>query len=88
MTTSPIFETVRTLLAEHTDEPRLFDANPSEVSLQSLGIPSVEMIGIIVDLEDRFDCMIDESRLYEISTLADLVRFIEARVVENASAAE
>jgi acyl carrier protein len=72
-----ILETVREVLGEHTRETRLYDAPPAEVSLQSLGIASVDMIGIVIELEDRFGRNIDELRLHELHSLADLVTALE-----------
>jgi acyl carrier protein len=72
-----ILETVREVLGAHTTESRLFDAPPSDVSLQSLGIASVDMIGIVIELEDRFGRNIDELRLHELHSLADLVTALE-----------
>jgi acyl carrier protein len=68
---------VRDVLATRTTEPRLFAAAPGEVSLQSLSIPSVEMIGIVIELEDRLGKAIDETRMYELRTVADLVAALE-----------
>jgi acyl carrier protein len=72
-----VLSTVREVLAAHTTEPRLFTAPPDEVSLISLAIPSVEMIGILMELEDALGGVIDETRLYELQTLADLAGAFE-----------
>jgi acyl carrier protein len=69
--------TVREVLSPHTKDPRLTSAPPAEVSLQSLSIPSVDMIGIVIELEERFGHVIDESRMYELRTVADLVHALE-----------
>lgn len=68
---------VREVLSVYTKETRLLSAPPSEVSLQSLAIPSVDMIGIVIELEGRFGRVIDESRMHELRTIADLVRALE-----------
>jgi len=72
-----VLDDVRAILARHTDQPRLFHAPPEEVSLLSLEIPSVEMIGIVIDLEERFGRAIDERRVHELRTVADLVHALE-----------
>ena len=72
-----VLDIVRQVLSAHTQEPRLFSAPPAEVSLLSLSIPSVEMIGIVIELEDRFGRPIDELRMYELRTVADLVLALE-----------
>lgn len=69
---------VREVLGLRTQEPRLHSAPPDEVSLQALAIPSVDMIGIIIDLEDRFGRPIDDSKVYELRTLGDLVRALDS----------
>ncbi len=68
---------VRHVLSAHTNEPRLYGAPPEEVSLQSLAIPSVEMIGIVIELEDQFGRVIDEARVHDLRTIADVVRALE-----------
>ena len=68
-----VLRVVRDVLGAYTHQPRLHEAPPSEVSLQSLDIASVDMIGIVIELEDRFGCAIDESRVHELRTVADLV---------------
>jgi len=72
-----VLEVVRTVLSAYTHEPRLLSAPPAEVSLLSLSIPSVEMIGIVIELEDRFGRAIDELRMHELRTVADLVHALE-----------
>lgn len=72
-----VLDDVRDILARYTRQPRLFHAPPEEVSLLSLEIPSVEMIGIVIELEERFGRAIDELRVYELRTVADLVRALE-----------
>ncbi len=74
----PVLDVVRDILARHTADPRLREAPADEVSLQSLGIASVDMISIVIDLEERFDRPIDQSRLHELRTLADLAAALEA----------
>jgi acyl carrier protein len=77
MSEAIILETVRAVLGAHTTERRLFDAPPAEVALQSLGIASVDMIGIVIELEERFGHDIDDLRLHELHSLADLVNALE-----------
>ncbi len=74
-----ILAVVREVLGRHTKERRLLSAPPADVSLYSLAIASVEMIGIVVELEDRFGCSIDDARMLELQTVADLVRVIASQ---------
>ncbi len=73
-----LLQIVREVLAEATAEPRLLPAPPEEVSLVSLAIPSVEMIGVVIDLEDRLGRVIDQTQMYELRTVADLVHALDA----------
>ena len=70
---------VREVLGSHTREPRLFEAPPGEVSLHALGISSVEMIGIMIDLEDRLGVTIDDLVVYDLATVGDLVAALDQR---------
>jgi acyl carrier protein len=72
-----VLQIVREVLAAYTPETRLTSAPPDEVSLHSLSIASVDMIGVIIELEDRFGEVIDESRVHDLRTVADLVTAIE-----------
>ena len=67
-----VLRVVRDVLSAYTDQPRLHSAQPEEVSIQSLEIASVDMIGVVIELEDRFSCAIDETRIHELRTIADL----------------
>jgi acyl carrier protein len=77
MTATSTLDVVRAVLGAHTTQRRLFDAPPNEVSLESLDIASVDMIGIVIELEDRFGRNIDDLRLHELHSLADLVNALE-----------
>lgn len=72
-----VLEIVREVLAAYTEEPRLTTAPPAEVSLQSLAIASVDMIGVVIELEERLGHAIDETRIHELRTIADLVEALE-----------
>ena len=73
-----LLQIVREVLAEATAEPRLLTAPPEEVSLVSWAVPSVEMIGVVIDLEDRLGRVIDQTQMYELRTVADLVHALDA----------
>lgn len=79
MPDAEVLAIVQDVLGRYTRSSRLRSAPPAEVSLYSLAIPSVEMIGIVVELEDRFGCSIDDAAMMQLQTVADLVRVIETR---------
>lgn len=70
---------VREVLGKYTEAARLHTAPAEEVSLYALSISSIDMIAIVVELEDRFGCSIDDAHTYGMQTLADLVRVIDAQ---------
>ena len=72
-----VLAVVRDILGQHLADPQLEEAPPDQVSLQSLGIASVDMISIVIDLEEHSDRPIDQTRLHELGTLADLVAALE-----------
>ncbi len=72
-----VLTVLRDVLSGYTDHPRLHTAPPDEISLQSLGIASVDMIGVVIELEERFGRAIDESHIHELRTLADLAAALE-----------
>jgi acyl carrier protein len=73
-----VLSVIREVLGSRTRDPRIHSAPAAEVSLHSLPIDSVEMIGVILELEERFGRVIDQAEMFELRTLADLVRALEA----------
>ena len=49
-----------------------------DAKLSSLGIASLDVIGISFTLEDRFDVILDPSELTEESTVGDIVMKVQA----------
>jgi acyl carrier protein len=68
---------VRDVLGRYSQHTRLREASLDDVSLTSLGIASVDMISIIIELEEALDRIIDQGQLHELRTVGDLVRALE-----------
>ncbi len=73
-----VFEKIRKAMAEH------LGISEDEIKLESdfqndLGIDSLEIFEIIMDLEDEFNIEISNEDLENIKTVQDLVEYIGSR---------
>lgn len=53
---------------------------PGMSLMNELGLDSLDIIGMIMDLEDEFEAEIDEEEREGIRTVADLVNVIESKM--------
>ncbi len=72
------FEKIRKVIAEH------LDMNEGEISLNStfsddLGIDSLDIFEIVMELEDEFDMEIPSEDLEGIDKVEDLVKYIDSK---------
>lgn len=72
------FEKIRKVIAEH------LDMNEGEISLTStfsddLGIDSLDIFEIVMELEDEFDMEIPSEDLEGIDKVEDLVKYIDSK---------
>ena len=73
-----IREEVRALIAEiiERDASDVADETP----LRELGVDSMQAIEIITDLEKRYKIKIAESEYRNVSTLANITSFLQAKI--------
>lgn len=72
------FEKIRKVIAEH------LDMNEGEISLNStfsddLGIDSLDIFEIVMELEDEFNMEIPSEDLEGIDKVEDLVKYIDSK---------
>jgi len=84
MATNDVTATLIDILARRVPREVLSAHPPDETRLESLGVSSAEMINVVIDIEDRFEIEVDETRLYQFRTIRDLVAAIEATRRERA----
>ncbi len=53
------------------------EGSVEDVWLQDLRLDSIEMMGLVVDLEDEFRVILDQRTLLELRTIADLLRTLD-----------
>ena len=75
-----VLQAVVSILAPYVEPGALTRAAPEAIHLQTLDIPSADLIGVIIAIEDAFGIEIDDERLAELLTLDDVVRAVEAAV--------
>lgn len=69
-------QTLLRLFANHAGP----DAPPIATSswLQDLGLDSIATMGLVVDIEDEFDVVLDQTTLLGLKTIADLEAWLES----------
>ena len=68
-----IFEKIKEILSEQTSAN--IEDIKIESSFDSLGLDSLDLMQVLMELEDAFDIKIDESN--NMKTVGDLVAYIE-----------
>ena len=71
-----VFEKLRELLAAQLgiDED---SSTPATNIMDDLGADSLDVVELITSLEDEFDVIITDERIRELTTVKDVVDFIE-----------
>jgi len=80
-----IFERIRNALAHHLRR----DATtilPQHSLRTDLGLNSVDTFELFFDLEDAFDIEIQDQDIQKLTTLSDLVGYVEGRLKNSPSA--
>lgn len=79
MTRESIQETLRKMLEEEMGED--YGALDETARLrEDLGLDSMDLVGLISQIEDRFRLMIDSKDLEGLDTVGQILDFIESRV--------
>ncbi|MDB4931994.1 MAG: hypothetical protein JWM10_4478 [Myxococcaceae bacterium] len=76
-------EDLRALIAEIIEKDA--ESIGDDVLLRDLGVDSMQAIEIISDIERRYQLKIAESEFKNISTLANVHRFVEEKLAARAS---
>ncbi len=80
--TDNVASQVRVLIAEQLSIP--VDTLKDDVTLDSLGADSLDRVEIVMNLEDQFLIEIDDEMAEKLSTIGDVITYIE-RLVHNKS---
>ncbi len=65
----------RTHLADRSEVER--DSVNADTEFAELGIPSLDTVGLVMELEDKFDLLIPDNAVDRFETVGDVVRYIE-----------
>ena len=60
----------------------LVDQATAETELASLGIDSLTMMEVVLDVQDALDLVIEDTDLKEMKTIGDFIGFLQKRYVE------
>lgn len=62
------------------DKQGLLDSATEDTNLTDLHIESLTMLEIVLDIQDAVEVVIEDTELREIKTLADVRKFLEAKL--------
>ena len=77
-------DTIRGIVSDEANIP--LEALGGDVRLSSLGIASLDLIGVSFVIEDRFDLVLDPDGLTEDSTVGDLIGKVQALAAAKTAA--
>ena len=80
-----IFERIRNALARHLKRDAA-TILPQHSLRNDLGLNSVDTFELFFDLEDAFDIEIQDQDIQKLTTLSDLVGYVEGRLKNSPSA--
>ena len=64
------------------DAQPLVDQATAETPLASLGIDSLTMMEVVLDVQDALDLVIEDSDLRHMRTIGDVIEFLQQRFVQ------
>lgn len=66
----------------HKDRQPIVDQATLETPLQTLGIDSLTMMEIVLDVQDALDLVIEDTDLRHMRTIGDVISFLQTRYAE------
>src|SRR5436190_20537488 len=66
----------------HEDRRPVVDEATPETPLASLGIDSLTMMEIVLDVQDALDLVIEDADLRHMRTIGDVIEFLQKRFAE------
>ncbi|MCI6017409.1 MAG: phosphopantetheine-binding protein [Clostridiales bacterium] len=76
------FEKVRSILAARLLVP-VGEITPETEFSKDLGMDSIEMLGLIIEIEKEFEIVLDMESIGHLNTVADAVDYIRLRIDSN-----
>ncbi len=73
-----MFEKIKEILAQYV-EVDLDEVTEDSRLAEDLGLTSFSMMSMMGDFEEKFGITVDETELTEISTVGDVVKYIEKK---------
>jgi acyl carrier protein len=66
----------------HKDVHSIVDQATAETPLTSLGIDSLTMMEVVLDVQDALDLVIEDADLRRMQTIGDIIGFLQQRFAE------
>ncbi len=74
-----ILEELRTIIADQTGlSPD--EIKPESNIIKDLGCDSLDIVEMLMTVEEKYNITVDDSEVADMATIADVVRFIEAKI--------
>ncbi len=74
-----ILEELRNIIADQTGlSPD--EIKPESDIIKDLGCDSLDIVEMLMTVEEKYNITVDDSEVSDMATIADVVRFIEAKV--------
>jgi acyl carrier protein len=83
MERTSIFQKFKTILSEHVagnQSTTLENINEQTGLVDDLGIESLDVVNIIIDMEDHFNIQIDNDSIRRMSTVGNCIDLIEEKL--------
>lgn len=74
-----VFEIIKKVCKQHNEKLNLNESHINS-TLKSLGIDSLEAMGIIIDVEKQLNVRLQDEDLMQMKTLSDLIKSFEKLV--------
>lgn len=58
---------------------------PESRLVEDLGIDSLDLVGVFLQIQDHFDLIIDDDELIKLAKVSDIARYVRSRRPANAA---
>ena len=78
------FEQIKTILKPYVQDHKAFDTISEETEfINDLKINSANLVDVILDIEEKFDIIIDNESMKQMATVKEAIGIIEAELLKG-----
>ncbi len=79
-----ILEKLKIIISTYIEEKDKLDGlSPESDLIKDLGINSMHVVDIIIDVESEFDILIEDDQIQQMTSLEKTVEIIESKIAEK-----